>query len=300
MEGEGQDEDLVRGVLEQFDRVAEPGEPLTTAEAAAAVGGSESAVRDALVALVDLGDVRSKEVDGRRVWWRPSSSAPELTAERTRELVFRSEALARPFLAVTEESARITLDRIVPLADGAALHYVTVENVSPAAFLGVFEDLPEVIEARPLSTVGDTLRVEARTNTRTLPDLFARFGGEFRSATIEGDVFTILAVFPGDVDPVAVAESAGESFPDLRLVAQRLVYTPRLFEDVVRGSMTDRQWTALQSAYYAGYFDSPRASRGEEIAEALGVTRQTFHHHLRRAEAVVFGRLFGGVDEDAI
>ncbi|MCW8173006.1 hypothetical protein D8S78_16140 [Natrialba swarupiae] len=50
--------------------------------------------------------------------------------------------------------------------------------------------------------------------------------------------------------------------------------------------------TALQLAYFSSYFEQPRSSTGEELADNIGVTKQTFHYHLRNAEETVFEILF--------
>lgn len=39
----------------------------------------------------------------------------------------------------------------------------------------------------------------------------------------------------------------------------------------------------LGTAYFAGFFDWPRASTGEDVAELLGVPQPTVNRHLRLA-----------------
>jgi len=34
--------------------------------------------------------------------------------------------------------------------------------------------------------------------------------------------------------------------------------------------LTDRQLEVIQTAYYSGYFESPRENTGEDVAEMLG------------------------------
>ncbi|ELY42821.1 bacterio-opsin activator domain-containing protein [Natronorubrum tibetense] len=56
--------------------------------------------------------------------------------------------------------------------------------------------------------------------------------------------------------------------------------------------LTDRQFAALQRAYLSGYFEWPRPTTGEELAQTMGVSRPTFHEHLRTAEAKLCRALF--------
>jgi predicted DNA binding protein len=86
--------------------------------------------------------------------------------------------------------------------------------------------------------------------------------------------------------------------PDAELVSQRLVYTPRLLTSLVEDRLTDAQWRALQIAYFAGYYEVPRTSTGDALADRMGITRQTFTHHRRRAERTVFDTLFAAPGYD--
>ncbi len=58
-------------------------------------------------------------------------------------------------------------------------------------------------------------------------------------------------------------------------------------------ALTDRQFGALQRAYLGGYFEWPRPTTGEELAQSMGVSRPTFHEHLRTAEAKLCRAFFG-------
>ncbi|WP_293027198.1 bacterio-opsin activator domain-containing protein [Natronococcus sp.] len=65
------------------------------------------------------------------------------------------------------------------------------------------------------------------------------------------------------------------------------------FASRLEASLTDRQFTALQRAYLAGYFEWPRPTTGEELAQTMDVSRPTFHEHLRGAEAKLCRAFFG-------
>jgi predicted DNA binding protein len=74
-------------------------------------------------------------------------------------------------------------------------------------------------------------------------------------------------------------------YSDSELVAQRSttrsVQTLKEFRSAIGDRLTEKQRSALEAAYAAGYFSWPRESTGEEIANALGVSPPTFHQHLR-------------------
>jgi PAS domain S-box-containing protein len=56
--------------------------------------------------------------------------------------------------------------------------------------------------------------------------------------------------------------------------------------------LTDRQREVLEVAYRAGYFEWPRDSNAEEVAETLDISSATLHAHLRKAEGRVLSELF--------
>ena len=65
----------------------------------------------------------------------------------------------------------------------------------------------------------------------------------------------------------------------------------------IEAKLTDKQREALETAHRAGYFDWPRESTGEEIADRLGVSPATFTQHLRAAEGKMFDATFDGDGE---
>lgn len=63
------------------------------------------------------------------------------------------------------------------------------------------------------------------------------------------------------------------------------------FVEPVLESLTDRQAAALLKSFRGGYFESPRGTDGDELADSMGITRQTFHQHLQSAQQKVFERI---------
>ena len=47
----------------------------------------------------------------------------------------------------------------------------------------------------------------------------------------------------------------------------------------------------IETAYSAGYFEWPRESSGEAVADLLDITQPTFNKHLRAAEREAFSLL---------
>jgi PAS domain S-box-containing protein len=73
---------------------------------------------------------------------------------------------------------------------------------------------------------------------------------------------------------------------------ERPVRTRQEFRAALAERFTDRQETALRTAYHGGFFDWPRGADGEELADGMGISRPTYHQHLRAAQRKVFEELF--------
>ena len=73
---------------------------------------------------------------------------------------------------------------------------------------------------------------------------------------------------------------------------ERPVQTQQEFRAALSDRFTDRQETALRTAYLGGFFDSPRSIDGDELASGMDISRPTYHQHLRAAQRKVFEELF--------
>jgi predicted DNA binding protein len=68
--------------------------------------------------------------------------------------------------------------------------------------------------------------------------------------------------------------------------------TRRSFQHLLEERLTRRQHDALARAHEAGYYEWPRRTTADELADSLGVSAPTFHKHLRGAEDKFVGALF--------
>lgn len=85
-------------------------------------------------------------------------------------------------------------------------------------------------------------------------------------------------------------------YPTLELVAQRTREQPRRtwtdFEASLTEALTDRQREVFETAYFSGFFETPRTRTGSEIAESLDIAQPTSNHHLRAAQRKLSRLLF--------
>jgi len=218
----------------------------------------------------------------------------KLTSDKRRVLKLSSKQLFTPLLDVADGDMRIDVDEVVRLQDGSALKYMTGRGISAKELIDVFGQLYDVEDTQLLQSSAGECRVEVHVEAPTIPLVFAELGGQvkslFQTNGAAGPLLT--AEVPGDVESRTAVQAARKVYPDIRLESQELQYSPRLLYDIVEDVLTKRQFTSLRTAYYGGYFETPRKSTGDELAERLGITRQTFNQHLRLAEETVLEQLF--------
>ena len=111
-----------------------------------------------------------------------------------------------------------------------------------------------------------------------------------------GNLLLYHAVCGIDPDRFAEALSGFEIVDDVREI-ERSDDDARLEAHVSPRKLTDRQRTALETALAAGFFDWPRGSTGEEVAESFGVSSATLHQHLRISERKLLQAFFEGPAE---
>lgn len=217
----------------------------------------------------------------------------KLTSDEQRLLRLHSEELFQPFLEAVDDTIQIDVDEVVTLPDETALQYITATGSSARALADVFERQFAVLDVRLLSSTEKYSRFEIHVDPPTVPLIFDALGGTVTSLIrYENDKPILVGELPGDVNPRTAIQEIQQIYTDVELVSQELRYTPRLLYNSIEAELTDRQLVALRTAYYGGYFKTPRTSAGDELADQLGITRQTFNQHLRKAERAILKQLF--------
>ncbi|ODR80053.1 hypothetical protein BG842_03050 [Haladaptatus sp. W1] len=206
-------------------------------------------------------------------------------------LEFHSDDLAKPFQEAFDEPITITVNSIVQLADETHLQYWTVTHTSPDRLCKTVVNFPTTLDARLLSTVGDIHRLEVHGDTSSLFSAFDTFDGDTKAAVYDADGVHVVAEFPSSVNTDLVVDAVHDIYPGLDLVSSHTIQTVHVFRHIIEDQLTDRQLTALRIAYFSGYYEQPRMSTGEELAERMGISKQAFHEHLRKAYATIFEHL---------
>jgi predicted DNA binding protein/GAF domain-containing protein len=209
-----------------------------------------------------------------------------LQADSGPELVVETEAVPT-FLRrlATETEGTVDVTGVVPQSDGEFRFYLSVESplddVEPVVsrLVDRSKDVPE------FRSVGDSPRFEVRFSGAPLVERVAANGGRIHGMTATGSGGKARIELRNALDVRGFVDALQSVDPELTVTAQRSAgeeSTP--LRPGVTDRLTDRQREVLEVAFYSGFFEWPRESTGEEVAETLGIAPPTFHKHVRTAE----------------
>ena len=187
--------------------------------------------------------------------------------------------------ASAETGVRFELEGVTSQSDGSYLQYFTVSKGSPEEVLEMAQDDDSITHARLVTDHNDAALLEFVVTGPSLATTLAEYGATVHTATVIEGTGTVLATLPLTADLRNVVNIVQSTFSESELISkrerERSVQTNRTLETALKEKLTERQQAILETAYYAGYFEWPRDSSGEEVAESLGIAPATFHQHAR-------------------
>ncbi|MFC4551175.1 MULTISPECIES: bacterio-opsin activator domain-containing protein [Halorussus] len=190
----------------------------------------------------------------------------------------------------------MTLDRTVPVGDEVYLEYGTATGEMRAVLDALVERLDHWTDLTFLDEAGGETAFELRLAEPSVVSAIASHGGSVERTVVGDGDFEVTVELPPSVDVRHVADAVESVYPHVELLTRRRVSRtasgPERHREFELGDLTERQRSALEVAYRTGYFEWPRRSSGEEVADSLGVSSSTFHQHVRRAEQRLLAALF--------
>lgn len=202
-----------------------------------------------------------------------------------------------PFVGASTGGGQVVLEEIIPRGDQGYGEFYSVRGV-PHEEIVAGADAHGSVEVERLVehddgtlyefVVGDHCPAVFLGETGALPREVESVDGEGR----------ISAEIPPDTDDSAVISQFLEHHHDAELTAKRhQPYRTPLFShrELLQGleeRLTDRQQEILAAAHENGYYEWPRDTSGEEIADHLGISPPTFYQHLRAAEQTLITMVF--------
>lgn len=203
---------------------------------------------------------------------------------------------AGPFFvdASAELDCGLSLEGITENSDGELAEFLTAQGADSAAIVSLAEDYGG--EATVMTEYDKTSVLRVTTPESSVAALVADRGGVLRDASAVNGIGEVRVELPQDGDVRSFVVGLREAYPDIEVRAQRerdRMSTRGLeFRESFDEALTDRQREVLETAYLAGYFDWPRGSTAEEIAESIGISAPTFHEHIRRIQQKLLTTFF--------
>ncbi|QSW97900.1 bacterio-opsin activator domain-containing protein [Haloterrigena alkaliphila] len=266
-------EDLVYGVLNVYS------------ESPRAFDGPETTI------LARIGDVIAHAITA-------IERKDALVSDAVIELEFRVEELAQPLIRLSsEEECTIQFEQLIR-GDETLLAYGSAEGVDQETFEETIAETEGFGEVRFLAVRRDEFEFELVAPAAvSMFETIATHGGRVQSARIADGEFRFVVELPRGRDTRQMIELIKDQRDDVTYLAQRTRERGERSDSgttsVLEDDLTDKQRAALETAYFAGYFDWPRESTGEEISERLGIAPATFNQHLRTAERKFFDSVIG-------
>ncbi|THE66680.1 response regulator [Salinadaptatus halalkaliphilus] len=200
---------------------------------------------------------------------------------------------------------RLLLNRLAEFVDGE----ITVEGVvdrdgDPSVFvstpvtadLSALADERATVEATTLVSSGEDERLfELTLTSMPLWSVLRSHNVRLRTATAVDGAATLVLDVPQPTETRSLVEAIKAEFPATELVARRETERTRSahqLDTYLEERLTDKQFAALQAAHYGGFFEWPRESTGEDLADALDISAPTYHYHLRAAERKLVSLVF--------
>jgi len=191
----------------------------------------------------------------------------------------------------------IRFERTVPASgDGVYLMYGTVTTDAFETLQALVDGLSHFDSLKVLDEREGDRRFELRLTEPPAIAAAASSGGRVESARISDGDYRMTVHLPPSADVGRVVDAIRESYPETTVIAQRHVTrsggSAGATSRASLESLTEKQRSALESAYFSGFFEWPRDSSGEEVADSLDVSPPTFHQHLRTAERKLLATVF--------
>ncbi|MFB9806590.1 bacterio-opsin activator domain-containing protein [Haladaptatus pallidirubidus] len=165
----------------------------------------------------------------------------------------------------------------------------TVEEVQAVASRSL-----EIIDIEHVSDRNSTALFSATLTDSSFIGTLLDHGAVPETFLVDDLPARVVARLPANADIRTFVEVLQRRFPGIELRSRRQrerAVTTGNFDVALTETLTNRQRETLETAYYSGFFDSPRKSTGEEVGRSLGISQPTFQHHLRAAERKLLSQL---------
>nr|WP_083252729.1 GAF domain-containing protein [Haladaptatus sp. W1] len=185
---------------------------------------------------------------------------------------------------------------IVPDGNDSSHVFFTGSRTSADEIHAAGRNLAAITRITRVAENDETCMFRATVSGSTLASQLATQKGAMRTLTFDRNAAIAIVDLPSTADVRPFVDELQRTYSSVKIMSHRSRdRLPESVQDVqmaIREPLTERQADVLKLAYLSGFFESPRESTGQEIADLLDVSAPTFTQHLRAAERKVFALAF--------
>ena len=218
-----------------------------------------------------------------------------LLSDSVVELEFRITDSASFFVRTSAaEDCVIELESVVPRTDGRLLYYHRVAGAQPERISEHARNASSVDEFEVVREAGRDSIVVFQLSETSIVEKLSVQNMNVRRIVAENGVVTLTVELSPVVDVRSAVDVIDSLYDDFELVGKRRTDRPAMGTlpecSAPLDRLTNKQRDTLLAALENGYFERPRETSAEVVADQLGIGTSTFHQHLR----VGLRKLVGG------
>ncbi|MFB6096753.1 MAG: PAS domain S-box protein [Haloferacaceae archaeon] len=186
-----------------------------------------------------------------------------------------------------ELDCEVDLAGWLPRDDGSMLAFVSVPDATADAVESTLAGWPSVASVAYVTEHDEQTLYKVTMAQTQFTDVLGKHGAMLCSLTATDAETHCTLKLPDQGAVGDLMDALRGRYATVRLRARRetsQTTSRQSFQADLLEELTERQHEVLQAAYYGGFFEWPRESTGEAVADAVGVSPPTFHQHLRAAE----------------
>ncbi len=219
-----------------------------------------------------------------------------LATDEYLELVFRGGPPGPTLVELAAEAdCELTYRGAIQRSDGRFGLSVLASDVDLETLQAAAEKLPRPPGIKQIASYDEDRLLEVTPEEPSLIQTALDHNGTLRALTAGPAGGTLRIELPRSADPGGLVQTLLDRYDGLSLDSQRQrEHDADAGEELVetlRQDLTARQLETVQKAFLSDYFEWPRPVSGEKIADSMGITRSTFHQHLRAAESKILDAL---------
>ncbi|SDW62462.1 PAS domain S-box-containing protein [Haloarcula vallismortis] len=217
-----------------------------------------------------------------------------LSDDAALELIFESDCADIPFVsAANAYGCRLEVIESVE-TEPTHLVYISVHGGPPDAVSAHLCSHADILGSRVVRSDDASGVIELQV-TETIQSLLLDVGARCQTIVADAGTLSITVEASPDADTRAIQDAVSDRMPGITLKAKQERAQTGDIPDVEsdpRKHLTERQEEVLRTAFLTGYYDWPRDTNAEQLADRLGIASPTLHQHLRRAQRNLIDAVF--------